>query len=138
MFLSCLLLLLVYLVHIHTELYYIGSVSDRHPPPQPPVSELQKKVFLQKMFPRLVKIELSNHYFEFLPLRPTIRLWVKKCLVFEAKLKIENQCPFKLFVVTLDLKISMQTFKKLIFNLSRGEKNRNLLKNWLFYALFEF
>ena len=62
------------------DIYSVGRKSitklnaQKAPPPLGPlVSELLKN-FFTKVFSRLVKIELSIIFFEFLPLMPTIGL----------------------------------------------------------------
>ena len=67
--------------------------------------------------PRLVKIELSNIFSNFVQKRPE----GKQLHIFTLKrdLKSSYYCDFKAFLVICYLQIWMQTSRKFIFNLSR-------------------
>ena len=104
----------------------------RNPPPQPPVSELQKN-FFTKNVPKTGQNWTVDHFFEFF----SPEALSKKVSIFLGKIEDLNPSDysdFKAFFgnfwyINMDAKVH-----KLIFNLSSRRKIHNLLKNWPTYA----
>ena len=66
-------------------LWRINEKQD--PLPQPPASQVQKS-FLTKHVTKTAENQTFNHFFKYFSLRPMIGLWVKMCLFFLSKMKI--------------------------------------------------